>query len=96
MKEREEQLRKMLVCGIKAQWERLDDPKNASKGVFSEDITNIFKSVDEEKNELYEELNHFKEDLNYERIREEAADLKNYLDNLIMVCDKEIAENKQK
>jgi hypothetical protein len=95
MTEREEQISKMLTCGIKAQWERLNDPKNAVKGKFSEDIERVKDNIDEETMELYDELN-TADPYNYERIREEAADLKNYLDDLIMVCDNEIAKNKQK
>jgi hypothetical protein len=97
-KEREAQLCIMLTAGIRAQWERLDDQKNASKGVFPRDIEEIKKFINEEKSELDEELDDGfgEEEYDYVRIREEAADLKNYLDNLIMVCDKEIAEKKQK
>lgn len=95
MTEREEQLKKMLTGGIKAQWERLDDPKNAIKGKFSEDIERVKDNIDEEIMELYDELN-TADPYNYERVRDEAADLKNYLDNLIMICDKEIKKDKQK
>ena len=56
MNEREEQLQKMLTGGIKAQWERLNDPKNASKGKFSEDINEVIYNVDGEYNELSDEL----------------------------------------
>jgi hypothetical protein len=93
MSEREEQLQKMLTGGIKAQWERLNDPKNAIKGKFTEDIGDAVDNIEEEYEELFDELNI---NFDYKRIREEAADLKNYLDNLIMICDKEIAENNQK
>lgn len=93
MNEREEQLKIMLTGGIKAQWERLDDPKNSIKGNFPEDIEKIKKYIDEEEGELDVELYEGKK-YDYKRIRDEAADLKNYLDNLIMICDKEIAKNK--
>lgn len=93
MSEREEQLKTMLTGGIKAQWERLNDPKNSIKGNFPEDIEKIKKYIDEEEGELDVELCE-KEEYDYKRIREEAADLKNYLDSLILICDKEIAESK--
>jgi len=94
MNEREEQLQKMLTGGIKAQWERLNDPKNACKGKFSEEFDLVIKNINEEHCELDWELS--RENIVWERVRDEAADLKNYLDNSIMICDKEIAKNKQK
>jgi NTP pyrophosphatase (non-canonical NTP hydrolase) len=91
---REKQLREMLCDGIKAQWERLDDPKNAIKGIFPESIGDVVDFIEEEYIELFIEIE--KSPFRYERIREEAADLKNYLDNLILICNKEIVKSKEK
>lgn len=91
---REKQLREMLCGGIKAQWERLADPKNTIKGTFPESIGDVVDLIHEEYLELLLEIE--KSPFIYERIRDESADLKNYLDNLILICDKEIAKNKEK
>jgi NTP pyrophosphatase (non-canonical NTP hydrolase) len=73
---------------IRAMLERLDDPKNSCKGDFPVGITEIVDLYREEVMELEAEF--MAKNLDWERVRYEAADLAVCLSFLIAACDRSI------
>jgi NTP pyrophosphatase (non-canonical NTP hydrolase) len=73
---------------IRAMLERLDDPKNSCKGDFPVDIAEIVDLYREEVMELEAEF--MAKNLDWERVRYEAADLAVCLSFLISECDRRI------
>lgn len=85
---------KLLEHGNKAQLEKLK--KNDHKSDFLEiELTHLFTMLFQEYCELEEEfinrnMEEWRENIDYNKIRHEAADIANFAHMIILKCDKEI------
>lgn len=79
----------LLSGSMKAMIERVEDPKNASKGEFPTDMAEAVSLYYDEIRELDYELT-TDEGIDFERTRYEAADVMVCLAMIINICDKKL------
>jgi hypothetical protein len=79
----------LVSAGVKAQLEKLYEPRNKDKGDFPDNIQLLLVKLHGEYKELkteIEAMDYTPE--SYERIRLEAADVANFAHMIILACDK--------
>ena len=82
---------KQIVAGVIARHEKLSE--NDHKGPFSEDL---YENYDLLKDEIFEMVRELfdpaeeRKDVSYKALRRELADCGNFIDAMIVICDKEI------
>lgn len=80
---------KLIESGNKAQLEKL--LQNEHKPGFEDiDIVYAYKRIKQEESELFWEIFNGKENVDFSKIRHEAADIANFAHMIIYKCDQEI------